>query len=160
MRIAFWEQSIGALVFFWVSRLIPPACRGSDNKKILSCSVSRPITRKFSKSDQKKNTLSTRGMSKMEFLADFWPRSTGIFSHFSWYFWHFSCFYVVLARLSLVFWHAQFIVCTIWTYKRALCMTHMYIATKRAVALISSVQCVCRAFLSCPVVPKRGPLKF
>ena len=105
--------------------------------------MSPPITRKFPKSDQKKNTLSTRGMSKMEFLTDFWPWSTGIFSHFSGIFGGFSCFYVVLACVSLVFWHAQFIVCTIWTYKRALCMRHMYIATKSVFALITSVWCVC-----------------
>ena len=55
----------------------------------------------------------------------------------------FSCFSVGLVRVSLVFWHAQFIMCTIWTYKRALCMIHMYIATKRVFTLISSVWCVC-----------------
>ena len=107
-------------------------------KKILSCSASPPITRKFRKIDQKKTHWAREGCQKSSFRS----RSAGIFSHFSWYFWHFSCFSVVLALVSLVFWHVQVIVYTIWTYKCLLCLTGVYIATKKVFALMFSVWCV------------------
>ena len=75
-------------------------------------------------------------MPKMGFLT---AEHRCFFRNFMVFLAFFSCFFVVLARVSLVFWHAQFIVCTIWTYKRVLCMTYMYIGTKRVFALISSV---------------------
>ena len=51
-------MSIRAL-FFFGSRLNPPACKGPGRKKKLSCSVSVPDTRKFVKMRPKKNSLST-----------------------------------------------------------------------------------------------------
>ena len=65
--------------------------------------MSQPITRKFPKIDQKKNTLSLeheRGVKNRVF--DRGAGSAGIFSHFSCYFWHFSYFSAVLALVSLV----------------------------------------------------------
>ena len=52
------------------------------------------------------------------------------------------CFAVVLALVSLVFWHVQLIVFTIWTYKGALCMARVFFATKKVFALMFSVWCV------------------
>ena len=53
-----------------------------------------------------------------------------------------SSFAVVLALVSLVIWHVQFIAFTIWTCKGALCMARVYIATKKVFALMFSVWCV------------------
>ena len=101
--------------------------------------MSPPITRKFPKIGQeKKHTEHERDVKNGVFdrgTLVYFRVFHGIFGIFSWK-------SVVLALVSLVFWHVQFIVCTTWTYKRAFCMAGVYIATKKASSLMVSVWCV------------------
>ena len=101
--------------------------------------MSPPITRKFPKIDQKKkHTEHERNVKNGVFdrgTQVYFRVFHGIFGIFSWK-------SVVLALVSLVSSHVQLIVCAIWTYKRALCMAGVYIATKKVSALTVSVWCV------------------
>ena len=118
-------------------------------------SVSADYTKISKKWPEKKNTLNTRGMSKMKFFSRFWPRSTGIFSHFSWYFWH---FFVFFCRFSACI--ACILTCSVHkVYNMAIqaCIMYETYVCRYQKGICPHIQCVmrvCRAFLSCSVVPK------
>ena len=72
--------------------------QGSGPKKTLSCYVSGPGTWRFQIKVAEK-TYWAREVCQKKIR----PRSAGVFSHFSRYFWHFSRLSAVLALLSFVF---------------------------------------------------------
>ena len=147
-------QEVFRAGFFFVSRLLASRMHEvGDLKKILSCSVSPPITRKSRKIDQKKTHWAREGCQK----SCFRPRNAGIFSHFSWYFGlcfmffcRFSaCIACILTRLVRCVYNMDIQVCImhdrcVYRYQKGIC---------------PHGQCVvraCRTFLSCSVYQKRA----